>query len=142
MDIDIVKNSWNALAGRRSQFVDQFYGRLFERYPDYRKLFPPEMGPQRERMVEMISSLALWADHMDLIEPYLENVGFAHRRTGIHTADVQNFTAVFLDTLAELHGSGWDERHASAWREVFDDVVIPMFEEGLERGRTETAPQG
>ncbi len=137
MDIEHIRATWGELAGRRIEFVNAFYKRLFERYPDYRQLFPQQLDPQLEKMTEMISTLALHSDHVDLIEPYLENVGFAHRESGIRSNDVENFVATFIDTLGEVCAEQWTPARAQAWRNVFSDVVIPLFEEGLERGRDE-----
>ena len=131
MDIPAVRQTWNSLAGRRLEFIDIFYTRLFERYPQYRELFPDSMNMQKEKMVEMLSSVARFADHIDLVRTYLLEVGAAHHRTGITTTDIENFTDVFLDSLAETCGESWQPHQEAAWRQVFDDVIIPIFEEGL-----------
>ncbi len=131
LNTEIIKASWNAMAGQRMEFVEAFYARLFESYPQYRAMFPQDLGPQRERMIEMIGSLAQFADHVDLLQPYLGHVGFQHRRTGIRAADVENFKQVFLDTLPAAQ----DATARQAWEEAFDEVIIPLFDEGLERGR-------
>lgn len=131
MDMNAIQQTWDSLAGRRIVFVDAFYSRLFEEYPEYRKLFPESMTPQKEKMVEMISSVARFADHIDLIRTYLLEVGAAHHRTGIAAGDIRNFTEVFLDSLAEACGESWESRHEKAWREAFEDVIVPIFDEGL-----------
>lgn len=140
MNSEIIRASWRELTGQRREFIDTFYTRLFERYPDYRDLFPPHMNVQLEHMIEMISTLAQFADHTHLLEPYLGKVGFAHRGTGIHADDVENFKEVFLDTLAAFSTADDVDSRCRAWREVFDDVIIPLFDEGLERGRSLTNP--
>lgn len=131
MDTSAIQQTWNSLAGRRLEFVDIFYTRLFGRYPEYRELFPDSMNRQKEKMVEMLSSVARFADHIDLVRSYLLEVGAAHHRTGITSTDIRNFTEVFLDALATTCAGSWEPHHEKAWREVFDDVVIPIFEEGL-----------
>ena len=136
MEVEHIKQTWHELAGRRNTFVEGFYGRLFERHPGYREKFPDDMSAQMEHMVEMVSSVARYCDHMGLIEPYLRTVGYAHRGTGIHDRDVQNFRDVFIESLSEAGTEHWDTAHEQSWREAFDDVVIPMFDEGLELGRS------
>jgi hemoglobin-like flavoprotein len=131
MDMFAIEQTWDSLAGRRVIFVERFYSRLFESYPEYRKLFPESMNPQKEKMVEMISSIARFADHIDLIRVYLLNIGAAHRHIGISGEHIENFKEVFLDSLAETCGESWGPKHETAWRAVFDDVIIPIFEEGL-----------
>ncbi len=132
MDLSAVRKTWNSLAGRRLEFIDTFYTRLFERYPEYQKLFPPDsMGMQKEKMVEMLSSVARFADNIGLVRTYLLEVGAAHQRMGISSQDIRNFTEVFLDSLAATCGESWQSHQEVAWREVFDEVIIPTFEEGL-----------
>lgn len=141
MTIELIREDWEALAGRRGQFAKQFYAEFFERFPEYRDLFPAEMDAQMERMVEMFSSIARFADRTDLIQPYLLQVGFAHRRFGIRLSDAENFKNVFIETLGRVLGDDWDGRHESAWQHAFDDMLIPMFDEGLERGRRERSSE-
>ena len=136
MDMQIIKQDWEALAGKRMQFTHGFYERLFARHEQYRNLFPQGMDTQMERMVEMFSSIARFADHTDLIRPYLVSVGYAHRRLGIGASDVENFKEVFIETLAHLREEAWNETHEKAWHEVFDDMIVPMFDEGLETGNS------
>jgi len=131
MDMNLIRDDWNALAGQRAAFTRRFYKRLFERHPDYQAKFPPSMDAQSERMVEMLSGVVRFADHADVVRPYLEDVGHAHRRVGIGHQDVQNFTAVFIETLAEICGASFDTRHTEAWRLAFDDLIVPLFEDGL-----------
>ena len=136
MDMQLIKQDWEALAGKRMQFTHGFYERLFARNARYRDLFPEGMDAQMEKMVEMFSSIARFADHTDLIRPYLVSVGYAHRRLGIGAADVENFKEAFIETLAHLREGAWNETHEKAWHEVFDDMVVPMFDEGLETGNS------
>jgi len=136
VNTEIIRESWSALAGHRREFIEAFYARLFERYPQYRGLFPENMNAQLERMIEMLSSLAEFAEHAHLLEPHLRKVGFAHRKTGIHASDVENFKDTFLDTLATFAATGDADTQRRAWREAFDEVIIPLFDEGLERGRS------
>ena len=140
MDMELIRDDWNALAGQRAAFTRRFYKRLFERHPEYEAKFPASMDAQSERMVAMLSSVVRFADHADMVRPYLEDVGHAHRRVGIGHDDVQNFVKVFIETMAEICGDGWNERHAEAWRLAFDDLIVPLFEDGLGAGRS--APAG
>ena len=129
VDMNIIQHDWQALAGRRMQFAHAFYERLFERHPRYRGMFPESLDSQMEKMVEMFSGIARFSDHTDLVRPYLTSVGYAHRRLGIHEQDVENFKQAFVETLAELRGD-------KAWNTAFDDMIVPMFDEGLETGRS------
>ena len=135
MEMNLIQRDWEALAGKRMQFTHAFYERLFERHPHYRDLFPEALDSQMEKMVEMFSSICRFADHTDLVRPYLHSIGFAHRGMGLAAQDVENFKRAFVDTLAELCAERWDDGHATAWNAAFDDMILPLFDEGLETGR-------
>ena len=98
-------------------------------------MFPEAMDSQMEKMVEMFSSVTRFADHTDLVRPYLTSVGYSHRRLGIDASDVENFKLAFVDTLADLCADWWDQSHVRAWHGAFDDIIVPLFDEGLETGR-------
>ncbi len=139
MDMQLLREDWEALAGRRLEFTRSFYERLFARYPRYRSMFPQEMDTQMEKMVEVISGVVRFADHSDLIRPYVVNTGFAHRRLEIVAWDVENFKEVFIETLAELCAEWWNPQHNAAWHAVFEDMILPLFTEGLETGKRKRA---
>ena len=122
---------WDALAGRRVELVRGFYDRLFERYPRYRALFPQSMDQQMEKMVEILSAVIRFSAHIDLIRPYLLHAARAHRALGIDTEDLRNFTDVLVEAVGEACPERWTEENAQAWHRALDDVVIPIFEEGL-----------
>ena len=133
--MSMIEQDWEALAGKRMQFAHDFYERLFGAHPQYRAMFPPSMDAQMERMIEMFSGVTRFADHADLIRAYLLRVGYAHRRLGIGAADVENFKTAFIETLAHLRAQAWNAAHLEAWNEAFDDMIVPLVDEGLETGR-------
>jgi hemoglobin-like flavoprotein len=136
MDNHLLQKDWGLLTDQHEEFTQVFYDRLFERYPQYRALFPHEMGIQMQKMVKMFSNVARFADHVDVIRPYLVNVGLAHQRLGIGPEDVDNFKEIFIETLAELCAEWWDQEHSAAWHQTFETLIVPMFDEGMETGRS------
>lgn len=131
VEIPLIAESWAALAGQRVELVRAFYERLFERFPKYRAMFPEKLDPQADRMVEMFSTVARYADHVDFVRPYLLEVSYAHRHLGLHEEDLRNFEDVFIETLAEKGAAFWTEEYTAAWREAFDDMIVPILAERL-----------
>lgn len=84
-----------------------------------------------ERMMDLISAIARFSDHVDIVRPYLLKVGAAHKMVPLKTQDLCNFRDVFIDTAATTCGARWEERHAQAFQEAFDDTIIPIVYEGL-----------
>lgn len=122
---------WDSLAGRRVELVRRFYARLFERYPEYRALFPEVMDQQMEKMVEILSAIIRFSDHIDLIRPYLLGAARAHESLGIDAEDLRKFTDVLIEAVGDACPEQWNEASERAWHQALDDVVIPIFEEGL-----------
>jgi hemoglobin-like flavoprotein len=123
---------WDQLAGGRVELVRAFYDRLFEEYPEYKEMFPENMDHQMEKMVEMVGAVVRFADNIDLIRTYLQQVGVAHRSFHIHEKDLNNFKRVFIETVADACKGFWRDEHEEAFRHAFDDVIIPIVDEGLE----------
>lgn len=131
-DANPIKEVWDLLGARQKQFVESFYGNLFHQFPDYEKHFPQHMNEQTERMMELVGSVAQFSNCMDLIRPYLLKVGAAHKEMEALTVeDLRNFRDVFIATAASVCGNNWEEQHTLAFREVFDDAIIPIIDEGI-----------
>ena len=53
-------------------FVEAFYQRFFERFPDYRPLFPLELNPRHlEKMVQTMALVANLSDERSSIAPHM-----------------------------------------------------------------------
>ena len=127
-----IEEIWTLLAGKRRDFVESFYSQLFQRFPDYQQYFPKHMDAQMELMMELVGSIARFSNHIDLIRPYLLQVGAAHKdMVLLKREDLCNFRDVFIDTAAIICGEHWEERHAKAFRDAFDDTIIPIIFEGM-----------
>lgn len=129
-----IKEVWDLLAGRRRQFVESFYANLFHQFPDYEQYFPEHMDAQMERMMDLIGSVAFLSDQINLIRPYLLQVGAAHKDIlRLEMEDLCNFRDVFIETAADVCSESWQDRHALAFQAAFDDTIIPIIYEGLRR---------
>lgn len=132
MNKQVIEELWDSLAGERVQLIGSFYSRLFDRFPQYRELFPEKMDHQKDKMVEMLSALARFSDHIDLIRPYMTRIAEVHRSLGLHPQDLRNFQTVLIETLEEQSGSRWRPEHEVAFKEAFDTSIIPLFEDGMD----------
>ena len=134
MNTELIAQTWQALDGRQVQFIEAFYQRFFERFPGYRRLFPRELRAAHfEKMVQTVALLANLADDRDDIAPHLRKLGSAHRPFDLAPRDFGNFKAVFIEVLAPCAGSQWTKLAEQAWSEAFDEVLIPLMREGVER---------
>ncbi len=51
-------------------------------------------------MVEMISAVTRFSDHIDLVRPYLLRVSRAHQPYQLGRQDLNDFKRAFIDTIA------------------------------------------
>jgi hemoglobin-like flavoprotein len=42
MNTELIAQTWFVLGERQAAMIEAFYDRFFERFPDYRRLFPAE----------------------------------------------------------------------------------------------------
>jgi len=131
MNKQLLTEVWSNLAGQRIEMVEAFYRNLFARYPQYEEFFPTNIDHQMDLMVEVMSTVINFSDQINIIRPYLVRVGVAHRHYSLTPQDFRNFSQVFIDTLGEVCGDQWQAQHQQAFEETFDDVILPLIEEGL-----------
>ncbi|MDX1375347.1 MAG: globin [Burkholderiales bacterium] len=134
MKTELIAETWDALGSGQRAFVEAFYQRFFERYPDYRPLFPLELNPQHlEKMVQTMALVANLSDDRGSVAPHMHRVGEAHRAYGLTARDFDNFKRTFLELLGERVGARWSAAAQQAWSDAFDAVIVPLMREGVAR---------
>jgi len=134
MKTELIAETWEALGEGQRAFVVAFYQRFFERFPDYRPLFPLELDPRHlEKMVQTMALVANLSDDRSSIAPHMHRVGHAHKAYGLTARDFDNFKRTFLELLGERLGRQWSAEAEKAWNAAFDAVLVPLMREGLER---------
>jgi hemoglobin-like flavoprotein len=131
MNTEIIGKIWDRLEGRQLELMHTFYERLFERYPHYRSLFPPQLDSHMPRMIHTFAMVSRLAEHPDITEAHMYSVGQAHRSYGLGMQDLKQFKEVFLEVLAEFCAGEWTQECIEAWNEVFDTRILPQVMSGL-----------
>jgi len=134
MKTELIAETWEALGADQRDFVEAFYRRFFERFPDYRPLFPLELNPQHlEKMVRTMALVANLSDDRSSIAPHMHRVGQAHKAYDLSARDFDNFKRTFLELLGERLGGQWSAEAEKAWNDAFAAVLVPLMREGLAR---------
>ncbi len=132
MNTELIAQTWQALGERQEQFVGQFYERLFERYPAYRKFFPLELSPAHlQKMARTVALLADLSEDRTDIAPRLRKLGALHKPFALAPRDFENFSSVFVEVLGRELGPHWSAAAAGAWQEAFGETLIPLMREGM-----------
>jgi nitric oxide dioxygenase len=78
--IDLVRKSWDLVAGDPDGLAALFYRRLFAAAPGVRPLFPASMQEQGRKLVQMLATAVANLDRLDAVRPAVE--ALAHRHVG------------------------------------------------------------
>ena len=133
MQTELIAQSWDSLNPRHIEVIQTFYDRFFERFPNYRAMFPESMDYQMKKMVRTMAMVARLSEDQSIVEPHLTKVGDRHSAYRLSEQDLQNFKDVFIEVLAEECGGQWTEDCRKAWSEAFDQVIIPNMMQGFAR---------
>lgn len=60
-----IRRSWQLVVPIADTAAELFYKRLFELKPEYRKLFPPDIAPQRRKLIAMLKFIVNSLDWPD-----------------------------------------------------------------------------
>lgn len=131
MNTELIGQAWDKLANRQTEFVQLFYKRFFEQYPDYELLFSESREREMGKMVENVARVARVAGDSEMLHPQLVKLGEKHSHFQVTKGDLENFKTVYLQVLKELCGSDWTEECGETWIEVFEQSIIPFMTEGL-----------
>ena len=94
-----------------------FYAQLFAMDTEIRAMFPAAIDLQRRRFFEALGRIAdaqqSQADR-DRLEPYLKELGRAHRKFGVRERHYEVFRRALLATLQRFAAPRWNEtaKHA------------------------------
>lgn len=130
MNTELIAQTW-ATIDDHVAFVEGFYARFFERFPDYRRHFPQPLDARHlDKMVETMALVACLSEDRSTIAPHMHKLGAAHKPYALTPDDLDNFRAVFIEALGERLGPAWSPAAAQAWSSAFEQVLIPLLGEG------------
>jgi NAD(P)H-flavin reductase/hemoglobin-like flavoprotein len=105
-----------------------FYGQLFAMDTEIRAMFPAAMDVQRRRFFRALVRMAQDQDDPDLLVPYLEQLGRAHRKFGVREQHYGVFRRALLATVHRFAARDWDEATQRAWERAYDRAVDIMID--------------
>jgi len=124
---DLVESSFRTIFNDGDAFVDRFYTRLFEIYPEIKMLFvKSNMILMRKKLLQ---SLILIVEN--LTDPstagYLTNLGKSHLdHYGVLLKHFPMLGQALLETLGEFLGEGWTPDVEQAWQDAYEQISARM----------------
>jgi hemoglobin-like flavoprotein len=138
VNLEALETSFDLVAPRGDQLVDEFYSRLFAAAPAVRPLFPDNMNRQKVMLLGALVLLRKSLRDLDSIVPKLRDLGARHVAYGAKPEHYPLVGSVLIASMAAIAGAAWTAEYEAAWAEAYDIVATTMLE-GAESAMLEAA---
>jgi hemoglobin-like flavoprotein len=128
LDLQALEASFDLVAPRGDELMDEFYSRLFAAAPAVRPLFPADMRRQKTMLLGALVLLRKSLRDLDAIVPKLRELGARHVAYGARPEHYPVVGATLIAAMAAVAGAAWKEEYATAWGAAFDVVAGAMLE--------------
>ena len=131
LDLQALEASFDLVAPRRDELMDEFYTRLFAAAPAVRPLFPDDMRRQKTMLLGALVLLRKSLRDLDAIVPKLRELGARHVAYGAARAlPGGRIGADRVDGRARRRRL--EPEYESAWSGAFEIVAATMIEGAAE----------
>lgn len=124
-DKERIRLSWSKVMAAPQTGADLFYGRLFEVFPETRKLFPNDMRLQGQKLVETINTVVDNLDS-DLSVPVTE-LGERHQHYAVVAEDYDKVGSALIWMLKTVSGPEFDAATQNAWATAYGQLTSKML---------------
>ncbi len=128
-EIEIVEETFAALAPQGEALAARFYERLFEEYPETEVLFEDISIVGQEK--KLLASLVLLVQNLrnsDVLTEYLHGLGARHVLYGVTDEDYPKVAENLLAVIEEFAGALWVPDVQLAWENTLNTVATIMLE--------------
>jgi len=132
LDLQALETSFDLVAPRGDELMDEFYSRLFAAAPAVRPLFPDDMQRQKTMLLGALVLLRKSLRNLDAIVPKLRDLGARHVAYGARPEHYPVVGAALIASMAAIAGDDWKPEHESAWGAAFEIVAATMIEGAAE----------
>src|SRR5215216_5366639 len=120
MNIEHLETSFDLIAPRGDELVDDLYGRLFVLAPHVRKLFPADLTAQRSMVLAVLVLLRKSLRDLDRIVPTLRALGARHIAYGAEPEHYALVGQALIESMTAIAGDEWRTEYANAWSAAWD----------------------
>ena len=126
--IDLVRSSFARVAPAATQVATLFYGQLFERDPQLRRLFRGDMTEQGGKLMQVLAAAVAGLDRLGELAPVLRDLGRRHAGYGVTDAHYDTVARALLWTLERGLGADFTPEVREAWRVAYAALAQTMRE--------------
>ena len=139
MNLEALETSFDLVAPRGDELMDEFYGRLFEAAPGVIPLFArTDLRAQKTMLLGTLVLLRQSLRNLDAIVPKLRELGARHVAYGAQPEHYPVVGEVLIASMATIAGTAWKPEYEAAWSEAFGVAAGAMIE-GAEAAAMEAA---
>jgi hemoglobin-like flavoprotein len=128
LDLEALETSFDLVAPRGDDLMDEFYGRLFAAAPAVRPLFPADMAKQKTMLLGALVLLRKSLRNLDAIAPKLRELGARHVAYVARPEHYPVVGATLIASMAAIAGEQWKPEYERAWGGAFEIVAGAMIE--------------
>jgi hemoglobin-like flavoprotein len=139
LDLEALETSFDLVAPRGDELMDEFYARLFEAAPAVKPLFAnTDLKRQKTMLLGTLVLLRKSLRDLDTIVPKLRELGARHVAYGAQPEHYPVVGEVLIGAMATVAGAAWKPEYEAAWVRAFGIVAGAMIE-GAEAAELEEA---
>ena len=128
MNLNALETSFDLVAPRGDDLMDEFYSRLFAAAPAVKPLFPADMKRQKVMLLGALVLLRKSLRDLDAIVPKLRELGARHVAYGAQPEHYPVVGTALIASMAAIAGDAWTAEYEAAWAEAFEIVAATMIE--------------
>jgi hemoglobin-like flavoprotein len=125
--VDLIRQSFDAMWPIRRDIADLCYGRFFELAPDARDLFPSDMERQRIKLMDMIAALVGSLEQRALFQSLVTHSGRQHARFGVQPSQYAAMGEALMWSLECKFGASFTPQLRESWRALYATVQVEML---------------
>ena len=109
------------------RFAEHFYGRLFELAPEARALFGGDLGMQRQKFAQTLSTVLAWLEQPAMVAPELRQLGARHVHYGTRPQHYAVVGEALLVTLLQALPPDQQAALRPLWQQVYGWLASQML---------------
>jgi nitric oxide dioxygenase len=127
-DIALLESSFKMIAPCAEEFVDAFYAKLFELYPQTRSLFAAtDMTLQRNKLISALVFVMENLRHPQVLSSALTELGRKHQSYQVSAEHYPMVGDALLKTFSAFLGDAWKPEIANAWVQAYGMITRAML---------------
>lgn len=141
MNIQLIRESFEAIKPHAAEVIEHFYEELFDRYPVSKTLFKEvKMEQQRRALVNSLAHIVEYIEDGEHLTDYLRKMGQRHNAYGTKAEHYSWIGEALLATFAYYFGEQWTPELASSWISAYEFISREM-QIGMKKGKPKSEAQ-